>query len=380
MRLRILLPLLLVAPAMISAAGDTRVAALRQAAADIDRNDLPGAARLLTELLGRKPDDAVALNLMGVVRMRQGQPGEAEKLFRESIRNGPRLPGPHMNLALLFGLARPFDAIAELGEALKRAPDDRQAQSALRALAEKAALQAVQAGDKEMALSLMLHARRELPHDPEMLYQFSLVAMEAGLFPDAQAALEEALRLRPAYPEATYALARACLGQGRAAEAERQLRKYLAVRPADASAQYGLGFVLVSEQKTGEARAAFERSLALRPEQTESIFQLGEIALQSGDAAAARGYFQKVLERDPEHAGALTETAIFAFRAGRYAEAAAGLERAIRSAPAYQKAHYYLALTLAKTGRKAESEKEFHIATDLQRKSRPTQRLAALPE
>lgn len=361
-------------------AQDARVNALKQAAANIQNNDLAGAAQILKGLLDRNPRDAVALNLMGVVRMRENQSAEAERLFREASENGPRLAGPHLNLAMLFGPSRPFDAIAELGEALKRAPDDAQAQAALRTLAEKAALEAVNAGDKEKALAVMLRARREFPHDPEMLYRFSLVAMEAGLFPDAQAALEEALRARPHYPDAIYALARACLGQGKAADAEQQLRRYLAVRPLDASAHYGLGYVLLSEQKLDEARTAFDRSLAERPDQTESLFQLGEIALQKGEPDVARNYFQRVLDRDHDHAGALTETAVFAFRAGRYAEAASELDRAIRKSPSYRKAHYYLALTLAKLGRKAESQKEFLVATGLQRKAEPTRRLAALPE
>jgi tetratricopeptide (TPR) repeat protein len=379
-RIRLLLFLLAALAATPGAAQEARVAALRQAAASIDHSDLPDAARILQHLLDQKPDDAVALNLMGVVRMRESQPEAAEKLFRQAIDKGPRLPGPHVNLALLLAASRPFEAITELGEALKRAPGDAQAQAALRAIAEKAALQAVKAGDKERALSLVLHARRELPRDPEMLYKFSLVAMESGLFPDAKAALDEALRLRPDYPDASYALARAYLGEGKAAQAEEQLRKYLIARPTDASAQYGLGYVLMSEQKLDEARVSFERSLAARPDQTESLFQLGQIALQKGDPAAATGYFQRVLERDPDHAGALTEKAVFAYRAGKYTDASANLERAIRSAPAYQKAHYYYALTLAKLGNKAESEKQFRIATGLQRKTEPARRLAVLPE
>lgn len=371
--------LLILFAAISSAAHDERVAALQEAAAEIDRNDLTAAARTLTALLDHKPDDAVALNLLGVVRMREGQAESAEKLFREAIASGPRLPGPHLNLALLLGPARPLDAIEELAAALERAPHDPQAQSALRTIAEQAALQAVQSGDQQKALSVMLHARRVLPHDPELLYKFSLTAMEVGMFQDAQDALEEALRTRPAYPEATYALARAYLGQSRAAEAEQQLRNYLAVRPADASAQYGLGYVLSIEQKLDEARTAFERSLTARPDQTESLFQLGEIAMQKEDRAAAQDYFQKVLARDPNHAGALTGTAVYAFRDGRYAEAAADLERAVSASPAYQKAHYYYALTLAKLGRKADADREFHTATDLQRKSDPILHLAELP-
>ncbi len=361
-------------------AEDNRVRALREAAASIDQNDLAHAARTIEELLQRRPADAVALNLLGVVRMRQGDAAEAERLFGQAVKNGPRLPGPHINLAALYGPARAQDAIAQLSEALALAPHDIQAESALRAVAEQGALAAVKAGDREKALGLMLHARHALPHDAQLLYKFSLVAMECGMFSDAEAALDEALKQRPDFPEATYALARAYLGESRASEAEQQLRRYLAMRPDDASARYGLGYVLMSEQKLDAARSAFEQSLAIRPEQTESLFQLGEIAMQREDQDAARGYFEKVLARQPGHAGALTETGVFAFRAGRYGDAEQILRRAVAGAPGYQKAHYYLALTLAKEGQKSEASREFQIATDLQKKADPVRRLAALPE
>jgi len=50
-----------------------RVTALKRAAALIDARDLAGAEAALEPLLRDTPGDALALNLMGIVRMRQGQ-------------------------------------------------------------------------------------------------------------------------------------------------------------------------------------------------------------------------------------------------------------------------------------------------------------------
>jgi tetratricopeptide (TPR) repeat protein len=352
-----------------------RVTALKRAAALIDTRDLAGAEAALEPLLRDTPDDALALNLMGIVRMRQGQPAVAEALFRRAIEHGPPLPGPHVNLATLYGDQR---AIPELCQALKIAPSNAEAASLLRTIAERSALAAMRDGDKEKAIGLMLDARAALRRDPEMLYKFGLVAMEAGFFADASKAEEDALQLRPDYADAMYALARALIAGGKGQQGEIWIRKYLALRPSDATAQYGLGYVLVAEEKLDEARAAFERSLALQPEQTESPFQLGIVAQKQGNDAAAQDWFRKVLARDPAHAGALTETAVMALHEHQYQVAADLLERAVKSSPSYQKAHYYLGVALWKLGRKEESDREFAIATEL-KKSPVIERLVISP-
>jgi tetratricopeptide (TPR) repeat protein len=360
---------------LATASAVDRVTALKRAAALIDSRDLAGAEQALEPLLRDTPDDALALNLMGIVRMRQGQPTAAEDLFRRAIEHGPPLPGPHVNLAILYSDRR---AIPELCQALKIAPSNPEAAVLLKTIAERSALAAIRDGDKEQAITLMLDARAALPHDPEMLYKFGLVAMEAGFFADASKAEEDALSIRPDYADAMYALARALIAGGKGQQGEIWMRKYLALRPSDATAQYGLGYVLVAEEKLDQARAAFERSLALQPDQTESPFQLGIVAQRQGDDAAARDWFRKVLARDPAHAGALTETAVMAMHEHQYQAAADLLERAVKNSPSYQKAHYHLGVALGKLGRKEESDREFSIATEL-KKSPVIVRLAITP-
>jgi len=354
----------------------SRVLVLQRAAKLIGDGDLPGAEAALKPLIDKSPADPIALNLLGVVRVQQSKPAEAEDLFKRASEIGPALMGPHINLARLYGPARAEDAIAEFGKALKIAPDDPDAAALLREIAGSAGSEAARSGDKERALALLLSAHRILPRDPDILVDTALAAMDNGLWADGEKYLLDALNIRPDFPRATYALARAYLGQSKNQLADEQMRKYLAARPNDASAQYGLGFILVAEQKVDEARAAFEKSLSLQPEQTESLFQLGEILLQQDKRDQAQAEFQKVLERDPRHPGALTEMGVIEFRAGSFAEARTTLAEAATLAPRYYKAHYYYALTLKKLGNQEEAEREFRIATDLQKHDTPITRLA----
>lgn len=299
--------------------------------------------------------------------MEQQKPDQAEKLFHQAIEADARIIGPHVNLARLYATERPFDAIAELKQALILKADNPQAESLLRAIAKQCAFSAARSGDKGKALGILLRARDVLPHDPELLYELGLVALDSNLYQDAQNLLEQALVARPEYHDVMYALARAYLGENMGKQAEAQMRKYLAGKPEDASAQYGLGYILMAEQKLKEARAAFEKSLALQPNQTESVFQLGEIAIEQGNGDVARQNFLKVLSRDPHHAGALTELGILAYRASHYSEAKTNLEQAVTSTPSYQKAHYYYALTLTKLGDKTTADREFELSRSLQK-------------
>jgi tetratricopeptide (TPR) repeat protein len=344
-----------------------RTETLQHAAAFIQQGDLASAENALQSLLKYAPHDPLALNLLGVVRLRQQNSAEAANLFRQAIQTGHKVAGPHINLALIDGADRPLEAIAELREALAIAPGDKQAVSLLRAIAKQSTMNAMQSGSEDKAMAVLLKACSVLPGDPELLYDSGLVAYESGSYPTADRSLTEALKLRPGYPEATYALARTYLAENLAKPAEDQMRTYLAEKPNDPTAQYGLGYILMAEQRIEEAKQAFERSLALQPDQTESLFQLGEIAAQQGQDSAARDDFTKVLVRDPHHGGALTALGVLAYRTARYGEAKADFERAVESAPGYQKAHYYYALTLSRLGQSEQAEREFTIANRLQK-------------
>ena len=346
---------------------EVRIKALHKAADLIGQHDFASAEKTLQVLLKQSPQDAVALNLLGFVEMQQHNREAAEKLFRQAINTGQPIVGPRINLALLQATVQPLQALTELGEALKLAPQNQQAQSLVRSIEKASSLNAMRAGEKDKALAIVLQARRALPNNPEILYDLGMVSLELGLNEDAEKAFEEALRQRPEYDEAIYGLARAYLARSHAKQAEETIRKYLRRRPEDASAYYGLGYILLAEQQLEDARAAFEKSLVLQPNQTESEFQLGEIAVEQGDQNSAREHFTKVLSRDPHHAGALTEIGVFAFRSSEYDVAKTTLKQAIASAPTYQKAHYYYALTLAKLGNKAEAEQEFDISRRLEK-------------
>lgn len=367
--------ILLLAACTMLKAQEERVEQLQTAATLIQQNRLDNAQLVLEALLAKSPEDAVALNLLGLLRLRQKRASEAEQLFQRAIDTGHAIPGPHINLAIVYAVDQPLKALDELNEALKISPGNQQAEEMVRSVTKRASLTAADSGQKDQAVAISVKARSIAPKDPEVLYDFGMVCLQAALYSDAQNALEQALRIRPSYGDAQYALARAYLNENLAAQAEEEMRRYLKGNSGDASAYYGLGYILVAEQKLDAAKAAFNKSLELEPQQTESIYQLGDIALEQEQTDDARSKFSEVLARNAHHAGALTGLGIIAFRSGSNEEAKRYLADAVSSSPLYQKAHYYYALALRKSGDKEWADQEFKVATELQKKHLTNRRL-----
>ena len=230
-------------------------------------------------------------------------------------------------------------------------------------------------GELEKALSLLLQARNQSPNDPDVLYEFGMVALRMGLYPDAVQAFEEALAVRKNDPDALYGVGRAEIGLTRYHEARDTFARYLQLRPRDASGHYALGLALAPLQLSAEARKQFEASIALQPIQTESYFQLGLLDLDDKQLDLAADNFKLVLARDPHHAGALTGMGRVEFEKKEYAKAADFLSQAIAADPKLRQPHYYLGLTYARLAQKEESAKELQIASTIEHEEEEKQRL-----
>ena len=75
---------------------------LEQAAAALRLGESQKAEALLKAVLATAPRDADALNLLGVVRVRQERAAEAETLFRRALAAEPSHIGAHLNLSELL--------------------------------------------------------------------------------------------------------------------------------------------------------------------------------------------------------------------------------------------------------------------------------------
>ncbi len=347
------------------------ISRLQRIAALISAQDLRRAEAELDAILKINKREAQALNLLGVVRAKQGRSDEAESLFKQSLAVAPRLTGAHLNLGLLYqSQARAEEAATKFEEVLRLDSTRRAVASDLSATLRRLASDAVAAGEHEKALAYLIRARAAAPADPDVLFEFAVTALRLSLYEDAAQALNLALEQRPNEPAFLFALARAQLAVGRVPEAEQLFRRYVALRPADAGGHYGLGYALAILKRGAEAASAFERSIELRPEQTESQYQMGLLASAEGNLDAAAVWFKKVLKRFADHAGATLGLGLVQFNRKQYELARATLERAVSLDSAAAKAHYYLGLTYARLGDKSRATQELALAAKLEREQK----------
>jgi tetratricopeptide (TPR) repeat protein len=340
---------------------------IKDAAEAMAAGNLPKAETELKTVLAESPNEYRALNLLGIVRAQQHREPEAEQLFKQAIEQKPDFVSAHVDLGLLLvQTMRQDDAVAEFKEALRLDPDRNDARSSLLEIWRAQAKDAVQSGNLEKALALLIQARKVAPQDADVGFEFGMVALRMSLLPDAVEAFQQVLTLRKDDPSALYGLGRAQIGLNKFQDARESFEHYVQLRPKDASGHYALGFALQALQQTAEARREFGKSVELQPVQTESYFQLGLMDLDDKNLESAGARFSRVLERDPKHAGALTGLGRVEFQRKEYEKAVDLLQRAIASNSSLREAHYYLGMSYARLGKKDDSEKELQAASQLE--------------
>ena len=401
--------------------------ALERAAALISGNKLAEAEQQLSAILKTRPNDALALNLLGTVRAQQGRLDEAEALFTRAVRADARFVGARMNLAHLYTLKRESAKAAALfaevlkldpanseaayrlarlrfadgntgeciavgeaarragaltpelaillGHAYMRAGDASRAEesylSALGAEVDNAeallgVAAAAQARNDPKTAALYLARSRDLINDaPERLYSYALVALKTGLYDDAKHALERASSLRPEEAAYVVALGAVWLKKPDLFEAERTFRRALAMRADIPQAQMYLGYTLLKQKKYAEAREWLEKSAAADASAPETFYYLGTIAQEQNEDARAVEAFARAVKLSPTFANAHTALGAVYLKQKDYERARAELEEGARLNPDDSKAHYNLARLYAQLKDPARARAEMEIVERL---------------
>jgi len=382
--------------------GDVNLDRLNQAAQAISEGQLPRAEQLLNSVLKTLPNDADALNLLGVVRAKQDRKRDAERLFRRALASSPSHLGAHINLSeLLTTTNRSAEALPILISAHKLAPDrseitlklgmlyanQRDYQQATQLLEESLAAKpddvgtlralarvARATGNFEKALSHLIEARRLAPQSPAVLYDFGVTTLQMDLVLDALPVFEQLHRDYPREPAYLYGLAAAHWKKGNTGETTRLLNQYVALRPRDPSGWYLLGAALLRQEKTSEANAALQKSLFLNGDvDTEYLFAVSFDKL--GDRHAAIKIFQEIVRTHPDHAATRAALGTIYRESGRYAEARVELERAVELDANDLRANYQLGLVYAKLGEKDAARKMFDRADELRKHQHDQERV-----
>jgi len=190
------------------------------------------------------------------------------------------------------------EAMKSFEAVLQTDPHNAEAREGEVKAAVTAALQAKLAGDNDGALVYLVRARKYVPDDPGLLFDFGVQADAMRLYKDAEEALNKALELRPADAQIVYALGHLELDEGKMPRLKLTCANTSKCVLTTLRRTMVLAILLHVVARNEEAKAELRRSIELSPRQTESYHELGDIELNLEHDDEAAALFQKVLGRN----------------------------------------------------------------------------------
>lgn len=279
-----------------------------QAAGRIDE-----AQALYQSILETNPNDAVALRLLGVCYIQQGQPLEGIPFLERALALRPDDADVHYNLGCaLQALDRLGEATARYEAVLAINPSHAAAQLNLG--------NALQAQDRHA--EAMAHYRATLalkPDDADAHNNWGNSLQALNRHEEASDHYEKALEIEPDHAQARSNLGNTLQALNRHGEAIARYQEALALMPEFAEAHNNLGHALQALNRPGEAIGHYEAALAIRPDYAEAHNNWG-IALQAlnrNSEAIAR--YDKAIALKPDYAEAQWNKSLAMLCLGQFA-------------------------------------------------------------
>lgn len=279
--------------------------------------DLAAAAALYEQVLAARPDNADALNLLGVVALQCGAPDQAADLLRQAVALDDKHPG------YLNNLGQALDALGDVGEALRYyraalalAPGDPRCLN-------NVGLALSQLGDLEGAIEAVAAAVAGDPDNPEFHHNHGAILYDMGRVDDAEPAFRRALELNPEQA-GTYA----SLGLILAERGDRQQAVECCLQSTALDPFYDEGHeacrkLLWDLGDTGNMNISYQLACERHPDSTEIFTNYGAALLESHLPGEAVEVLDRALALDCRNATALSKKGAALARLGRWKEAIA---------------------------------------------------------
>jgi tetratricopeptide (TPR) repeat protein len=195
--------------------------------------------------------------------MQNGRPDEAERILRELLAKGSRLPPVLHALGLaLMAQRRPGEAVAPLEEAVRQ-------------ISERGGA------------------------DPVIETNLAVALDQSGRRADAVPWLERAITRQPPFEHAFRELGALLFALRRLDEAEAVLKQGLEVAPNLTELWNVLGGIYLERADWGNAKLAFARALMNEPGHSGALYGMGVVLMQEGEYTRAEERLRRSLASDP---------------------------------------------------------------------------------
>ena len=289
----------------------------QEAARLLQQGNAAAAAERLQAILRRDPGHTPSLQLLGIVRTRDGRTGEAVALLEKTVERDANSAEAHNNLGVaLHADQRSAQAIAHFDAAIVIDPGYAHAHN-------------------NLGIALAALNRHE----------------------EALAAYRRAIALEPGYVEAHSNLGNSLATLERRQEAIAQFQKALAIRRDFVEARMNLGIVLSQLNRHEEAVAEHRRALADQPKLAPLHFHLGNALCELNRHGEAISHYREALALDPRSALVASHLGNALKEMGRIEEARLAYEKAIAIEP--RRPFLYLGLV----GTRKTTADDLHLAS-----------------
>lgn len=258
----------------------------------LKENRAPEAEKKFRQAISADPNNAEALNNLGVLLRRDRRAAAAVEFLRRAVRLEPRNPQMHSNLALALRESDRFgEAVAEMQKAAVLSTDQAIARN-LAVLRRDYGISLLRRGKLPEAIQQLGAASDTLRADPAAHYNLGRALEKAGRTDEAARELQIAADLNSKEKEFIRAKALNNEGNelvraGKPVEGEERLREAAELAPEDAVSQYNYGVVLLVNGKLDTGIERLRASLAIEPQQSNARYYLGRALLAKGDVAGA---------------------------------------------------------------------------------------------
>ena len=266
------------------------------------------SASLFAHAIAVTHDNAVAQNNLGVCRLNEGNPADAETHFAEAVRIRPKYPEALVNLGLC------------------RAKQGREAE----------------------AFELVQRAV-QIQGTPVSHYNLANLLSMRGDLDEAESHYRSALKLKPEFADAWYNLGVLKAKQGKPDDAAQCYAAALQIKPGHTETHLTFGAMLAGQQKFEQATLHFQAVLQTDPGNADARFNLAAASNAKGDFAGAAEHYAEVCRLRPDDLEARQNLGLALLYQGKMSEAAAQFQEVLRVRPE-ARTHHCLALALDAQG------------------------------
>jgi cellulose synthase operon protein C len=311
--------------------------ALKAAVALVQQGKLDEADHVAQRALADPGTRAVALSILGTIKLQQNRLDDSARLLGEAIRLEPRLVGAQLSLAQVHTLqGRHALALAGYRHVLELDPGNSAARLAL-ARAE------VEKGNYQQALRLTEPVRSALHETPEGLYVLAAALLKTGRREEAAALGAQWKRLANVPPPASIAFGLLLLQEGALDAGIAVLEHAKGTAPPSYELAFNLAGAYLMKKDTRRALEHYDAALSVTPDSVDALRTAAAVAERNGELERSLAYWLRAKKLAPEDPVILLGFGRVCFKMDLLEDAEPALATAARLKPGDIPSQYTLA-------------------------------------